>query len=125
MTDDERAIRDLVKNWMSATKVGDLSAVLNTMADDVISMVPGQEPFGKEAFAANSERLKNVRIDGSADILELRILGQWAYLRNFLDVVMTPSDGGSPTRRTGDTLTILRKNPVGQWVISRDANLLA
>jgi hypothetical protein len=40
------------------------------MADDVIFMVPGQEPFCKEAFAANSARPKNVRIDGSADILE-------------------------------------------------------
>ena len=125
MIDDEHAIRDLVKNWMSATKAGDLSVVLNMMADDVIFMVPGQEPFGKEAFAANSARLKNVRIDGSADILELRILGNWAYLRNHIEVVMTPTDGGVPTRRKGYTLTILRKDPTGQWVIVRDANLVA
>jgi uncharacterized protein (TIGR02246 family) len=125
MIDDERAIRDLVKDWMSATRAGDLPAVLNMMADDVIFMVPGQEPFGKEAFAANSARLRNVRIDGNADILELRILGQWAYLRNHIEVVMTPTDGGVPTRRKGYTLTILRKEPTGQWVIVRDANLVA
>jgi uncharacterized protein (TIGR02246 family) len=125
MIDDERAIRDLVKNWMSATRAGDLPAVLNMMADDVIFMVPGQEPFGKEAFAANSARLRNVRIDGNADILELRIFGPWAYLRNHIEVVMTPTDGGVPTRRKGYTLTILRKEPSGQWVIVRDANLVA
>jgi uncharacterized protein (TIGR02246 family) len=125
MIDDEHAIRDLVKNWMSATKAGDLSAVLKMMADDVIFMVPGQEPFGKEAFAANSAKLKNVRIDGSADILELRILGNWAYLRNRIEVVMTPTDGGVPRRRKGYTLAILRKDPTGQWVIVRDANLIA
>jgi len=125
MADDERAIRDLVKNWMNATRAGDLPAVLDMMADDVIFMVPGQEPFGKEVFAANSARLGNVRIDGNADILEIRIFGQVAYLRNHIEVVMTPTDGGVPKRRKGYTLTILRKEPTGQWVIVRDANLVA
>ena len=64
MDDDERAIRELVQNWMSATKAGDLQAVLDMMADDVIFVVAGREPFGKEEFAANSNRLKNVQING-------------------------------------------------------------
>jgi uncharacterized protein (TIGR02246 family) len=42
MTDDERAIRDLVERWMSASRAGDLATVLSLMADDVIFMVPGQ-----------------------------------------------------------------------------------
>ncbi|BBA36300.1 uncharacterized protein sS8_4370 [Methylocaldum marinum] len=33
--------------------------------------------------------------------------------------------GGSPMRRTGDTLTILRKTNDGMWTVFRDANLLA
>ena len=50
MTDDERTIRDVVETWMAATKRGDLATVLSLMTDDVVFMVPGQEPFGKEAF---------------------------------------------------------------------------
>ncbi len=38
---------------MEASKAGDLDTILSLMADDVIFMVPGREPFGKEAFAAN------------------------------------------------------------------------
>jgi uncharacterized protein (TIGR02246 family) len=53
MTDDERAIRELVDTWMAASKAGD--SVLSLMADDVIFMVTGREPFGKEEFAAASE----------------------------------------------------------------------
>jgi ketosteroid isomerase-like protein len=37
---------------------------------------------------------------------------------------MTPSGGGTPMRRSGYTLTILRKEPDGRWVLARDANLL-
>jgi uncharacterized protein (TIGR02246 family) len=47
MTDDERAIHTLVDAWMTATKTGDLTTVLSLMTDDVIFMVPGQQPSGK------------------------------------------------------------------------------
>jgi len=124
MTNDERAIRDLIETWMSASRTGDLATVLSLMADDVIFMVPGQKPFGKEAFAAASERMKKVRIDGRSEIEELNVLGDWAYLRNHIEVTMTP-DGGTPVRRAGYTLTILRKEADGRWVLARDANLLA
>jgi uncharacterized protein (TIGR02246 family) len=123
MSDDERAIRTLVETWMEASKAGDLETVLSLMADDVVFMVPGQKPFGKAAFKAASEGMKNVRIDGKSDIQEIRLLGNWAYLRNYLEVTMTPS-GGMPMRRSGYTLTILRKEPDGRWVLARDANLL-
>lgn len=36
MTDDERAMTNLVDTWMSATKNGDIETVLNLMADGVI-----------------------------------------------------------------------------------------
>jgi len=55
MTDDERAIRELVATWMTASQAGDIDTVLGLMTDDVVFMVPGREPFGKEAFAAASQ----------------------------------------------------------------------
>ena len=124
MPTDEEAIRELVAKWMAATKAGDLATVLRLMADDVIFMVPGREPFGKEAFAANSAAMKDVRIEGTSDIQELRVLGDWAWIRNRLSVRVTPPEG-KPMVRSGYTLTILRRKPDGEWVIARDANLLA
>jgi uncharacterized protein (TIGR02246 family) len=124
MTDDERAIRDLVDAWLAASKSGDLPAVLSLMTDDVIFMVPGRPPFGKEAFAAASEGMKTVRIEGRSDIQEIQILGHWAYLRNYVELTVTPPDGGTPVRQSGHTLTILRKESDGRWRLARDANLL-
>ena len=123
MTDDERAIRTLVDTWMTATKAGDLQTVLSLMADDVIFMVPGQKPFGKEAFAAASGKMTDVEFDGRHEIQELQVLGNWAYLRNYID--LTVRRGGAPVaHRSGYTLTILRKESDGRWVLTRDANLL-
>jgi len=123
MSSDEQAIRDLVTKWMAASKAGDLATVLTLMADDVLFMVPGREPFGKDAFIAGSKQMKDVRIEGVSDIQELKVIGDWAWMRNRLHVTITPPDG-VPTMRSGYTLTVLRKQPSGQWVIYRDANLL-
>jgi uncharacterized protein (TIGR02246 family) len=125
MTEDERAIRKLVDTWLAASRAGDLPTVLGLMTDDVMFMVPGMRPFGKAEFAAASGAMKDVRIEGRSEIAELRILGDWAYLRNYIEMAMHPPDGGAPARRSGYTLTILRKEPDGRWRLARDANLLA
>jgi uncharacterized protein (TIGR02246 family) len=123
MTDDERAIHDLVATWMEASSAGDTAKVLSLMADDVIFQVPDREPFGKEAFAAMSQGMKGIRMEGSSDIRELRVLGEWAYLRNYISIVITPP-GGQPMKRAGYTLTILRREN-GKWLLARDANMVA
>ena len=123
MTEDERAIRELVATWMEASKQGDTAKVLSLMADDVIFQVFGREPFGKEVFAAAAEHMKDMRMEGTSDIRELRVLGDWAYSRNYITASVTPP-GGKPVKRAGYTLTIFRKEPDGKWVLTRDANLM-
>jgi uncharacterized protein (TIGR02246 family) len=90
MTDDERAIRAVVDTWIIATKTGDIQTVLNLMTDDVVFIVPGREPFGKQEFAGGAERLKDARLDGVSDVREIQVLGDWAWLRNHISVTMTP-----------------------------------
>ena len=123
MTDDERAIRELVDSWMEASKVGDTARVLDLMTDDVLFMVPGREPFGKEEFKANSDSMRDIRLDGRAEIREVQIDGDWAWIRNHIDLTLTPSDG-EPLRRSGYTLTILKRCTDGRWRLFRDANLV-
>ena len=108
---------------MKASAAGDLPAVLDLMTDDVVFMVPGREPFGKEAFAAMSKGMGAVRMEGRSDIREIQMLGDVAYIRNHIEMTMTPP-GGATVRRAGYTLSILRKQD-GKWRLARDANLLA
>ncbi|HZE37687.1 MAG TPA: SgcJ/EcaC family oxidoreductase [Stackebrandtia sp.] len=123
MSDDEQAIRDVVDTWMSASRDGDTDTVLNLMTDDVLFQTIGNAPFGKEAFANASRGMDDVDIDGSSEIQELQLMGEWAYLRNKLRMTMTMPDG-SQVHRSGYTLTILRKGGDGRWRICRDANLV-
>jgi uncharacterized protein (TIGR02246 family) len=123
MTDDERAIRQVVATWMTASGAGDVATVLSLMTEDVVFMVPCREPFGKAEFASSASSLKGMTMEAVADIREVRVLGDWAYLRNHLVVTMTPP-GGTPIRRSGYTLTIMRKESDGQWRLARDANLV-
>ena len=124
MTEDERAIRGVVDSWMRASESGNLQTVLSLMTDDVVFMVPGREPFGKQEFATAAELMKGTRMQGVSEIRELQVLGDWAYLRNHIRLTMT-SPAGAPIRRSGYTLTIMRKGDDGRWRLARDANLVS
>ncbi|MBR8065758.1 SgcJ/EcaC family oxidoreductase [Burkholderia ambifaria] len=127
MTEDERAIRELVDTWFVSSRRGDLATVLDLIADDAIFMVAGKPPFDKAAFAAasrdaNAAAGNGPKVDGRYRIDELRVMGDWAYLRNFIEIDVTPP-GGDTVRRSGHTLTIFRKSG-GRWQLTRDANLV-
>ena len=124
MSEDERAIRALVDRWMEASRAGDTAAVLELMSDDVLFTVPGREPFGKDEFRATSEAMKDFRVDGRAEVREIEVAGETAWIRNQIDLTVTPP-GGEPMRRSGYTLTILKKGGDGRWRLFRDANLVA
>jgi len=71
MTGDEKAIRQVVETWSAASESGDIATVLDLMTDDVVFMVSGQEPFGKEAFAAMSKGMDGTKMEGTSEIVEL------------------------------------------------------
>jgi len=124
MSDDERAIREVMARWMAASSAGDVPTVLGLMADDVVFLVPGQAPFGKAEFAAASRAMRDVRLEGSNEIQELKVLGDWAFCVSRVEVSVTPPDGAA-FRRAGHTLTLFRREPDGAWLLARDANLMA
>jgi uncharacterized protein (TIGR02246 family) len=123
MNNDEREIRELVEAWMRASEAADTPAVLALMTDDVIFMTPGRPPFGKQEFEENGKQLKTFTMEGHHDIKEVAILGNYAYIRNYIQITLTKS-GDAPKRMSGYTMGILRKEADGRWRLARDANLV-
>ena len=124
---DEDQIRELVTSWMTASRAGDVDTVLSLITDDVVFLVPGRPPMRKDEFASASRAQLSAaapRIEGSSDIQEIKVMGEWAFMWSRLRVVATPPDGGSPIERAGHTLSLLRKQN-GRWLLARDANMLA
>src|SRR5712691_12064917 len=119
MENDEQSIRELVTEWQKAAAAGDLSKLLDLMAEDVVFYVVGQPPTrGRDAFAAGFRAaIERVGIESTAKIEEIQVAGNFAHLANYLTVTMTPLQGGSIMRRSGYTLTVMRKEPDGRWVL--------
>ena len=126
MTPDEQQIRELVRTWMEATRAGDVDTVLGLMTDDVVFLQPGREPMRKPEFAAAARGQAGPgapRIEGTSEVQEVQVAGDWAFMWTRLSVEVTPA-GGAAVQRAGHTLTVLRREQ-GRWKLARDANLLA
>ncbi|BES73573.1 SgcJ/EcaC family oxidoreductase [Marinobacter nanhaiticus D15-8W] len=127
MADDEQAIRQLVRTWIDATREGDIDAVLSLMADDVVFLVAGQPPMvGKETFAKAAREQSEEGLpdfDGTSEIEEIQVIGDWAYMWTTLSVTVTPPGDAPTMKRAGNTLSVLRKEN-GRWLLARDANML-
>jgi uncharacterized protein (TIGR02246 family) len=128
MGNDEQEIRQLVSTWMQATQAGDLDTVLGLMTEDVVFLRAGQPPMmGRASYAAAAQPQAgkpSPQFEGTSEIQEIQVAGDWAFMWTKLKVVVTPPDGGPSMTRAGHTLTVLRKEN-GKWLLARDANLLA
>ncbi len=125
MATDEQQIRDLIATWMVATKAGDTDRVLSLMTDDVVFLVAGSPPFGKQKFAETQrppDGGPRPKFDGRSEIQEIRVVGDWAFIWTRLTVEVT-SPGGQTHKRAGHTLSVLQKVE-GRWLLARDANML-
>ena len=127
MKSDEAQIRELVSTWMAATRSGNVETILGLMTEDVVFLVPGRPVMRKSDFAAAAKSQASAgapKFDGTSDIQEIKISGDWAFMWSKLTVVATPPDGTAPTVRAGHTLTVFHRED-GHWLLARDANLLA
>lgn len=124
MSQDERAVRDFVAEWMDASRAGDTARVLSLVADDVVFLRPGQPPMRKDEFAALQAAMSSVRLEGTAHVLDAHVCGDFAYVWTQIDVAITPRTGGATVKRSGPALSVLAKRD-GRWVILRDANMTA
>jgi len=122
---DAAWLEDFIEQWEAAWDSHQPERVLELMTDDIVFMTSGREPFGKEEFKAQSKSMEGMQIDGRADIREIRVLGDWAWVHNHIDLTVTPPGGGEPVHRSGYTLSILEKGADGKWRLARDANLVS
>ena len=116
--DEERAIRDVMEQWLRATKAADLNAVLNLMTDDVVFLRAGQPTMNKAAFADSFKSFAGkVTFDAQQDVEEIRALGDLGYAWTHMTLTMNGKT------RSGDILSVFRKVNE-KWLLSRDANFV-
>jgi uncharacterized protein (TIGR02246 family) len=126
MSQDENQIRELIATWLRVSAAGDFDALEQLMAEDVINLIPGRPPMaGREAFmSASRAGAGQFRMEAVSDVKEVQVAGDFAWCWTHLTVTATLLADGKVVRRSGNTLSVLRREPDGRWVIFRDANLL-
>ena len=124
MNNDELEIRDLVNTWLRATEMHEDKKILEMMDDDATFLAAGQPVIkGKRTFALALETMKDIRLETSSRIQEIKVSGNLAYCWNHLSVTLKPKVGQNVIKRTGNVLSILEKKD-GRWRITLDANML-
>ena len=126
MESDEHAVREVHKTWIDAVNAGDLARLLTFMADDVLFVNPGQEPFGRDGFPTRfSAAHQQFRIRCISELEEVVVLGEVAHTLSRDSLSLTPRAGGQTTELAGHRITIYRKQPDGRWLLARDAHTLS
>lgn len=124
MGSTETAIRSWLDQWLRASASGDYQSMLSMLADDVVFLVPGAPPFGKQEFASAWEGpMKGAKIHSEAKLEECIESADLAGTRTRLTVTITTATGAT-SRASGYTLSLFRRQPDGRWLLARDANLL-
>jgi uncharacterized protein (TIGR02246 family) len=124
MPNDEHAIREVMARWRERAAQGDVQALLEMLADDVVFLTPGNAPFGREQFAAGFRQFSSrATIETDQDVKEVGVSGDLAYAVSHLRVTINPRDGGARMVNEGDVLSVFRREG-GRWRLARDANLM-
>lgn len=124
MTADEQEIRGLIAEWARASEAGDLEAIDPLMDPEVLFLIAGTEPFGREAFRQRFETyVKPMRLQVRSKVHEVAVSGDLACAH--LAGIQVQVESGEPIRRAGFALTVYRRQPGGPWKLWRDANLVS
>jgi uncharacterized protein (TIGR02246 family) len=120
---DIQAIHRFFEEWDEAAIAGDDDANVLRVTDDIIWMEPNKPAIvGKDAllesFQSSSE--DHSWQDMKTIVEEIRILGDWAYVRSSYSAAMVPKDGGDPVPRIGKIVDIFERQPDGSWKMARD-----
>lgn len=82
------------------------------MTNDVVFFLPGRPAMSRADFQAAARLQAGVagpRIDGTSEVQEVQVAGDWAFARAHLTVTVTPPGGAAPVLRAGPVLSVFRK----------------
>lgn len=120
---DQEAITALNERWINAYRAGDYSSIPDLYTVDALIMPRGRPAIaGREALSKALGGLAAGRnVDIKFDIVELEVIGSFAWLVSRFSVTYSTLDGSNKSETEhGRSLIIYRKDTDGEWRIHRD-----
>ncbi len=118
---DIAAIRGLFEQFDSTATAGLAEEWMSLLSDDVIWMVPNQAALvGKDAVLGRvGPFFSNLNMEHVTGVDEVRVAGDWAYVRGTYSFGVTPKAGGDTTEEVGKIVYILGRQADNSWKITR------
>ncbi len=118
---DITAIRDLFDRYDSTVTAGLAEEWMSLLSDDIIWMVPNQAALvGKEVVGGRVGPLfSDLNMEHVSGVDEVRVAGDWAYVRGTYAFRVTPKAGGEMTEEIGKIVYILERQADNSWRMTR------
>jgi len=118
---DVDAIKKLHNELNAAWDNSDINGILALWTDDGIAMPPKKSPYvGKERISTRLQFLNDTTLENlSVEIEEIKVSGDWAFIRQTFKGTWTPKNGSEPTYENSKEIMILNKQTDGSWKIAR------
>jgi uncharacterized protein (TIGR02246 family) len=118
---DIAAIRGLFESFDSTATAGLAEEWMSLLSDDIIWMVPNQTSLvGKEAvWGRVGPFFSDLNMEHRSGVDEVRVAGDWAYVRGTYAFWVTPKAGGETTEEVGKFLYIVGRQADNGWRITR------
>jgi ketosteroid isomerase-like protein len=113
---DVAAIVKIAKDFSAAIAVKDFKRIIDVYSPDVVYMSPGVPDIrGKDAEAQSwHDMLSSYDLHVDVRLMEVKILGDYAYDRAVFTMSMKPTAGGKTEEMGGRVFEVLRKEN-GKW----------
>ena len=113
---DVRAIVQIARDFSTLVAEGNLERVVGYYSPDVVYMSPGvPDAIGRDAVAKNWQALlSSYSVRVKVRVVEVKILGDYAYDRASFTLTVTPKSGGKKQQTGGRVFEVLHKEQ-GKW----------
>ena len=123
--EDLRAIEELHRRDMRASREGDFETLRSLMSDDAVVMPPGGRVTRGRAdldasFARMAEGMRQVEVlEYELDFEEVQVVGDYAFEWGFIRGAMRALPDGEVERSSYKVMRVLRREPDGAWKVHR------
>ena len=121
---EQSNIRDIESGWVKEAAAKDVEKSAAHYTDDAVLMMPGTPAAkGKDAIRAAWKGLledPNVKLDFSADRVEMSAGGDLATTRGSYTMTVTNPKTKKPVEDKGSYMTVYKKQADGAWKVIED-----
>ena len=119
---DIQALKNSLEEFEIAVNASDFETLASFYTEDAVRMPPNEPALvGNEAIRTGSKKgFEKYDYELEISTEEVRVVGDWAFMRGVSAVTITPKTGGKPIQGTSKWMAFRQRQSDGSWKIVSD-----